>query len=164
MENLSSNGEITYSVAKEREVNILHQLGYYDQQCRFFCHLVDNSDWMKAVIVHHLRLRSTDACHITEIEDWLRGSFNLCVPINIDNWKGRQQPGYPCHSPIPLPYRVGEGFRTGNGDERIQCEAGALCVASVELSRCADSMIVRLCYVDRRNCTRLCALSGKNAQ
>ncbi|KLJ09419.1 hypothetical protein EMPG_15154 [Blastomyces silverae] len=52
--------EITYSVAKEREVNVLHQLGYHDQQTRFFSYLNDKRAWMKGVIVHHLGLRSIE--------------------------------------------------------------------------------------------------------
>ncbi|GFG19491.1 hypothetical protein IFM5058_10143 [Aspergillus udagawae] len=117
--------EITYSVAKEREVNVLHQLGYLDQQCRFFSHLNERQEWMKAVIAYHLGVKSTDMCHVANMEDWFRGSFNVCVPVTIDNWKGRQQPGQRVILRFPLPYRVGEGFRPGNGDEKIQCEAGA---------------------------------------
>jgi hypothetical protein len=85
--------EITYSRAKEWEVNILHQLGYFNQQCCFFSHLNDRQEWMKAVIVYHLGIKSTDMCHIANMEDWFRGSFNVCVPVIIDNWKSRQQPG-----------------------------------------------------------------------
>lgn len=56
--------EITYSLAKEREVNILHQLGYFDGQCRFFSHRNDRREWMKAVVAHHLGFRSPDVCHV----------------------------------------------------------------------------------------------------
>ncbi|PYH96486.1 hypothetical protein BO71DRAFT_417810 [Aspergillus ellipticus CBS 707.79] len=114
--------EITYSRAREREVNILHQLKYFDQQCRFYSHLNDRREWMKAVVAHHLGLTSTDACHIANREDWFRGSFNVCVPVTVDNWKSRQQPGQRVILRFPLPYRVG-GHE--NGDEKIHCEAGA---------------------------------------
>jgi hypothetical protein len=116
--------EITYSLAKEREVNILHQLGYYDKQCHFFSYLYDRREWMKAVVVQHLGLSSADACHVAKMEDWLRGSFNVCVPITVD-WQNRQQPGRRVILRFPLPYRVGDEFRPGNGDEKIRCEAGA---------------------------------------
>ncbi|KAJ5081338.1 hypothetical protein NUU61_009602 [Penicillium alfredii] len=80
---------------------------------------------MKAVVAHHLGFRSPDGCHIAKIEDWFRGSFNVCIPISIDPWKGQQQPGHRVFLRFPLPYRVGEKFRPRNGDENIQCEAGA---------------------------------------
>jgi hypothetical protein len=116
--------ELTFSLAKEREVNILHQLGYFDRQQRFFSYLDIRRDWMKDVVAHHLSLDSTEVCHIAKIEDWFRGSFNVCVPITIVNWQRRQQPGKRVILRFPLPYRVGDDFRPGNGDEKIQCEAG----------------------------------------
>lgn len=80
---------------------------------------------MKRVVVYYLGLRSTDVCHIVETKDWLCGSFNIYVPVIIDNWKCRQQPGHHVLLQFPLPYRVSEGFQHGNGDKKIQCEAGA---------------------------------------
>ncbi|EKV04256.1 hypothetical protein PDIG_90130 [Penicillium digitatum PHI26] len=133
--------EITYSLAKEREVNILHQLGYFDQQCHFFSHLYARREWMKAIIAHHLGFRSTDMCHIAKMDDWFRGSFNVCVPVTIENWKERQQPGLRVILRFPLPYRVGEGFRPGNGDEKIRCEAGAYAWLQ---QNCPDVPIARL--------------------
>ena len=116
--------EITFSLAKEREVSILHQLGYFDRQRRFFSYLDTRRDWMKAVVAQHLSLDSADVCYIVKIEDWFRGSFNICVPITIVNWKRRQQPGKRVILRFPLLYRVGDDFRPRNGDEKIQCEAG----------------------------------------
>ncbi|EER28632.1 hypothetical protein D8B26_001096 [Coccidioides posadasii str. Silveira] len=118
------NEKITYSVAKEREVNILHQLGYYEQQNSFFSHLNDNRSWMKQIVAHHLGLPSSDVCHIAERQDWLNGSFNVCVPVTIDNWKCKEQPGNRVLLRFPLPYRVGGASQEGNGNEKIQCEAG----------------------------------------
>jgi hypothetical protein len=96
---------------------------------------------MKAVIVYHLGIKSTDMCHVANTEDWFRGSFNVCVPITIDNWKSRQQPGQRVILRFPLPYRVGEGFRPGNGDEKIQCEVGAYAWLQ---ENCPDVPIPRL--------------------
>lgn len=59
-----------------------------------------------------------------DVEKWHHGSFNLCVPVTINDWKWKQQPGKRVLLRFPLPYRVGEAFRPGNGDEKIQCEAG----------------------------------------
>jgi len=135
--------EITYSSAKEREVNILHQLGYVEQQCHFFSHLYYKREWMESVVAHHLGLRSTNVCHMTEWQDWLRGSFNVCIPVTIDgdNWADRRQPGHRVILRFPLPYRIGESFRPGNGDEKIQCEAGTY--AWLE-QNCSDVPIPRL--------------------
>ncbi|EEH32993.2 hypothetical protein PAAG_04046 [Paracoccidioides lutzii Pb01] len=121
--------EITYSSAKGREVNILLRLGYYDQQTRFFNQLNDNRDWIKSVVAHHLGLgvRSVDSCRVAEVEDWFHGSFNVCVPVTIEEEtrkRKKQQRSRHVLLRLPLPYRIGEAFRPGNGDEKVRCEAG----------------------------------------
>ncbi|PLN80842.1 hypothetical protein BDW42DRAFT_185843 [Aspergillus taichungensis] len=75
---------------------------------------------MKTVVAHHLGLKSPNECHVADISSWLHGSFNVCVPITVESWKGKR-----FLLRFPLPYRVGESFRPGNCDEKVQCEAGA---------------------------------------
>ncbi|KZF22308.1 hypothetical protein L228DRAFT_239293 [Xylona heveae TC161] len=111
--------EITYDSAKGKEVNILHQLGYYDQRNQFFAHLDDNHLWIRKVVAYHLGLKSSTACRVAEVEDWLHGSFNVCIPVVVPSWNDKR-----VLIRFPLPYRVGEAFRPGNGDEKIRCEAG----------------------------------------
>ncbi|KAH8425305.1 uncharacterized protein LDX57_003062 [Aspergillus melleus] len=110
--------EITFSAAKENESNVLHQLGYYDQQTNFFSHLDANRSWIENVVAHHLGLSST-MCHLAGQEDWLHGSFNVCIPVVVHGWNKKR-----VLLRFPLPYRVGEAFRPGNSDEKIKCEAG----------------------------------------
>ncbi|KAK2787281.1 hypothetical protein FQN53_005440 [Emmonsiellopsis sp. PD_33] len=110
--------DITYSVVKEKEVNILHQLGYNEKQNQFFAHPRSRQEWMVAVVGHHLGLKSS-RCHVEDEEHWLYGSFNVCVLITIDDWDVKR-----VLIRFPLPYRVGEATMHGNGDEKIGCEAG----------------------------------------
>lgn len=110
--------EVTHSDVRDEEFNILHQLGYHAEQSRFFAQLLDQRSWMKTVVAHHLNLPPA-VCHVADMEDWLHGSYNVCVPIDIDSWNGKR-----VLLRFPLPYRVGEAYRPGNGDEKIRCEAG----------------------------------------
>jgi hypothetical protein len=128
--------EITYSAAKDQEANILHQLGYYEQQIQFFSYLHNRRDWMRTVVAHHLGLKSPTTCHIAEEESWLHGSFNVCVPITIDDWNGKR-----VLIRFPLPYRVGEAVRPGNGDEKVRYEAGTYAWLQ---ENCADVPIPHL--------------------
>ncbi|KAL4779926.1 hypothetical protein BJX76DRAFT_65047 [Aspergillus varians] len=75
--------QITYASAKEEEVNILHQLGYYDKQIEFFSYLNNHQGWIKNIIAHHLHLNSPELCHVSNVKDWLHGSFNVCIPVTI---------------------------------------------------------------------------------
>ncbi|KAJ6020698.1 hypothetical protein N7540_006202 [Penicillium herquei] len=79
---------------------------------------------MKAVVIPHLGLPSPNACPVADVEDWLHGSFNVCIPVTI-SVKGRQKhSGTRVLLRLPLPYRTGEEFRRGNSDEKIRGEAG----------------------------------------
>lgn len=134
-------GEITYTGAKERETNILHTLDYWKQRNKFFTHLDTNRDLIKALTAHHLGLTS-EMCRIADVEDRLYGSFNLCIPVTIDNWK--RHPGTRVIIRFPLPCRVGEAFRPGNGDEKLRCEAGTYTWLSGKLPQRTHSPPVRV--------------------
>lgn len=101
-------------------MNILHQLGYHDEQTTFFSRLSNNRDWMREIVSHHLGLKSSAECVVAEPADWLNGSFNVCIPLRISCWKGKQ-----VLLRFPLPYRVGEAFKPGNCDEKVRCEAAS---------------------------------------
>ncbi|OJD15684.1 hypothetical protein AJ78_04060 [Emergomyces pasteurianus Ep9510] len=118
-------GEITYSLAKDEEVNILHRLSYVYDRNKFFASLGHKRDWMKAIVAHHLGLHSPDCCSISDYDDWVHGSFNVCVPVTVSSdWKGKMQPSQRLMLRFPLKYRVGDSFQPGNGDEKLRCEAG----------------------------------------
>ncbi|PWY96296.1 hypothetical protein BO94DRAFT_591969 [Aspergillus sclerotioniger CBS 115572] len=128
--------EITYESAKEKEENVLHQLGYYHQQARFFAHLDAHRSWIESVVAHHLGLKSRTECRVVETDHWLHGSFNVCIPIILGD----------CIQNcvlvrLPLPYRIGEAFQPGNSDEKVRCEAGTYAWLQ---ENCPDVPIPRL--------------------
>ncbi|RDW81395.1 uncharacterized protein DSM5745_04952 [Aspergillus mulundensis] len=135
--------EITYSVAKEKQVNVLRELQYFTQRAQFFDLLKSKQSWIQAVVAHHLNLKSTDACRLADTEEWVHGSFNVCIPVTVFSWAGakKSQPGDRVIIRFPLPYRVGEEFRPGNADEKLRCEAGTY--AWLE-GTCPDIPIPRL--------------------
>jgi hypothetical protein len=116
------HGSITYPAAKECETNILHELDYWDQETEYFSYLYRNRDSIRSIVAQHLGLNSADKCRIADPEQWMRGSFNICIRVDID---GRGQiPEKQVIMRFPLPYRVGEALCPGNADEKILCEAG----------------------------------------
>jgi len=117
-------GETTYASAKEKEANILHQLGYRDQKIRFFTHLSRNRGLIRSLVTHHLGLASEDLCHVVDVEDWIHGSFNVCIRADILDPTGTVGVERQVMIRFPLPYRIGENCCPGNADEKVRCEAG----------------------------------------
>ncbi|PWY72464.1 hypothetical protein BO94DRAFT_569040 [Aspergillus sclerotioniger CBS 115572] len=115
-------GEITYDAAKEHDANILHQLGYRDQKIQFFTHLYQHRGVISVIAAHHLGLASADACHVVDVEEWIHGSFNVCIRIDVVGHG--PDPERQLMIRFPLPYRIGENCRPGNADEKVRCEVG----------------------------------------
>ncbi|EAS37542.2 uncharacterized protein CIMG_02896 [Coccidioides immitis RS] len=108
-------GEITYSQAKERDGNVVHELSYTGEQAKFYTRIYRNRDAISELVAHHLGICPA-ACQVEEPKKWMSGSFNLCVPVNVNALRR-------VIMRFPLPYRVGENFRPGNADEKVRCEA-----------------------------------------
>lgn len=131
-------GSITYSAAQDKETNILQQLTYVVQKATFYSHLNDRRRQIGSLVAYHLGLRD-EQCRVSAVEDWVHGSFNICVPVSVDgeNDRGRRR----VLIRFPLPYKLGESFRPGNSDEKIRCEAATFIWLS---DTCPDVPIPRL--------------------
>lgn len=108
---------ITYSQAKDKETNVLHQLTLWQRQNEFFNHIHRCSKLIEDQVTRHLGSPS-GTCQIADQKEWMHGSFNLCVPVSVLNSR-------PVLMRFPLPYRIGDESFAGNGDEKVRCEAGA---------------------------------------
>jgi hypothetical protein len=64
------------------------------------------------IVSHHLSLSRSQQCEVSDRSDWLYGSFNTCIPVNITNWR-KQRLLLRC----PLPYILG-GPEGDAGQER----------------------------------------------
>ena len=112
---------ITLSEAKACESNILHKMTLIDKKEKFFAHLRKHHAVLREIAAHHLCVPDTH-CHVAATEEWLHGSFNVCIPVTIDRRLARTNK---ILIRLPLPYRVGDESRPGNADEKLRCEAGA---------------------------------------
>ena len=116
------NGPITYSDAREYETNVLHELDYVNQETEYITSLYHNREKIQSIAARHFGSSPVNRFHIADPDQWMRGSFNVCIRIDFD------APG--CQTPkqlimrFPLPYKIGEISCPGNSDEKIRCEAG----------------------------------------
>lgn len=109
---------IGYEDARERETNILLRLTYPEAQRKFYDILSQRESLIQQRVAHHLNLSSHRICHVAAPQDWMQGSYNLCIPVTIGISKQQR-----VLMRFPLPHRVGDEVCPGNGDEKPRCEA-----------------------------------------
>lgn len=114
-------GNTTLEVALEQEENILLDLAYPKQRVDFFVWLRRHRRDIEDTVSYHLGLTRSETCRVGEVKEWIHGSFNVCIPVHIDNWN--KHPGRRVLIRFPLPYKIGESTHPGNAEEKLRCEA-----------------------------------------
>lgn len=116
-------GKMTLAEALEEEDNAIFPLAYSSQREDFLFWIYEHREDFKALVSLHLDLANSETCRFGEFREWKHGSFNVCIPVYIDNWK--KHPGKRVLLRLPLPYKVGESTCPGNADEKLRAEAAA---------------------------------------
>ncbi|OOF91462.1 hypothetical protein ASPCADRAFT_510270 [Aspergillus carbonarius ITEM 5010] len=111
-------GTTTLESALEEEDDMLLALDHLEQRIDFFVALYSSRADIAQIAAGHLGLRSSDPCQLGGVKEWLHGSFNVCIPVYVNN-QARPQ----AIIRFPLPYKVGESRNPGNVDEKVRCEA-----------------------------------------
>ncbi|WEW57643.1 hypothetical protein PRK78_003110 [Emydomyces testavorans] len=121
------NSFITLSDAQRREEDMRAELQYAAKRGVVYTELQCQEEGIRKLVASHCGLESPDLVKVPEICSpdqkllWLHGSFNVCIPVDIDN-TGRSLPAKMAFR-LPLPYRVGEQTFPGNAEEKVRSEA-----------------------------------------
>ncbi|CAG8426436.1 unnamed protein product [Penicillium salamii] len=110
-------GNTTLESALEEEDDVLLELGLTEQHIDFFVSLYSNFDDIENIASYHLGLGPSDTYRVGGVNEWVHGSFNVCIR------KKYQNPNKQALIRFPLPYKVGEARNPGNVDEKLRCEA-----------------------------------------
>ena len=116
-------GNITLRSAIEDDDNILQELSYPDQRIEFFTYLYTRRQKIEAIVSYHLGFGKAELCQIGDIDEWIAGSFNVCIPVYIDERAHHHAKRVLIR--FPLPYKVGELRNPGNAEEKLRCEVAA---------------------------------------
>ncbi|KAL2869521.1 uncharacterized protein BJX67DRAFT_392056 [Aspergillus lucknowensis] len=115
------HGQITLQSAIEDDGNVLLELSYPENRIQFYTYLLLHRNEIESIVSFHLGLSGKQSCRLGEVKEWLSGSFNVCIPVYVGNWKEdtpRVLIRFPlpykenCRS-IPLPHLWGFGFADG---------------------------------------------------
>lgn len=108
-------GAITLSEALDDETDVIRKLSYPEKRLDFYQFLRAHAGEIESIVSHHLGV-SRDSCRTPWIDEWVHGSFNVCIPIYVHAQKR-------VVIRFPLPYKIGESTNQGNAEEKLRCEA-----------------------------------------
>lgn len=117
---LLDRGPITYESASKKERNVINQLADVPATKDLYQKLWECRDTICALVRHHLNLRRSDTCEVLPSHTWIRGSFNVCIPVEVAS-------GSICRKFIlrcPMPHKLAEKRYPGTVDEKLSCEVG----------------------------------------
>lgn len=114
------NGEhITYESARKKDANMINEATYPGARRQLFQKLRDQRVAIQDIVRHHLRLRDEDSCIVED--QWIRGSFNVCIPVEVRSAGFNQSLIFRC----PMPHKLAEAKYPGTVDEKLSSEVGA---------------------------------------
>jgi hypothetical protein len=116
---LDDGEHITYESALKRDINIIKEATYPGARRQLFQKLWDQQATIQDIVRHHLRLRDKDVCIVED--QWIRGSFNVCIPVKVRSAGFNQKLIFRC----PMPHKLAEAKYPGTIDEKLSCEVGA---------------------------------------
>lgn len=108
---------ITYESAAQHQSDTLTQLEFTARIRAFNEHLLNHASDIQDLVSHHLGLSASESCAVIK-GSWKRGSFNICVPVEISR-RGKPSERVIARFAIPL-----AGFAEIDAiDEKTECEA-----------------------------------------
>lgn len=112
---------ISFHEAKENEFNILQRLTYVTLGSKFKDQIGGKIEIIEAIVASHLRLPKPYRVRVSYRAVWKIEDVNLDIPVILQS-KGAKPIRYLVMR-IPIPFKTGESFRPGNGDEKIRSDA-----------------------------------------
>ncbi|RYO84123.1 hypothetical protein DL764_009376 [Monosporascus ibericus] len=108
------DGDITYESATQTDRNVINQLAYVPASKALYQSLWEQQHAISAVVKRHLRLCHQDTCTVLPQSQWIQGSFNLCIPVQVTSGARNTKVLLRC----PMPHKLPEV------DEKLRCEVG----------------------------------------
>ncbi|KAH0425489.1 hypothetical protein CcaCcLH18_10948 [Colletotrichum camelliae] len=119
---LEGRGPITLKEALDDDENVIKLASYVAATKRFYQELWDQRESVMALVKHHIGLGIDDTCVVPPPREWIRGSFNVCIMVEVNpDSLARRKVVFRC----PLPHKLAETTYSGSIDEKLSCEVGA---------------------------------------
>ncbi|KAI1823274.1 hypothetical protein F4861DRAFT_338105 [Xylaria intraflava] len=112
---------ISLSEAQNLDGDLVAQLHYRAACDKLYTDLNRQQHTICSLVRHHLSLDDSATCKVLPQEQWTKGSFNVCIPIQTTSGSVHRNLMLRCC----LPYKLAEAHYSGTIDEKLSCEVGA---------------------------------------
>ena len=112
--------KITYESATEHECDMIRMSTYVPETQKLYASLFEYKKEIEALTAHHLGLSNTENCVMSHWKEWIRGRFNVCIPVTVKGKEGK--PRRKVLMRCPMAHMLAESAYPGTVDEKIGCE------------------------------------------
>jgi len=112
---------LTFQQALSEDFNVVqrhHQVAQVQQQYGL---LWSQKDTIAAIVRAQLGLQDEAKCSATPPHEWIRGKFNICIPIYVESSQFSGKVVMRC----PMPSSLADSYDSGRITERLRSEIGA---------------------------------------
>ncbi|KAH8772443.1 hypothetical protein F5882DRAFT_174322 [Hyaloscypha sp. PMI_1271] len=110
----------TFESALKKDEDIINQAAYRKAATELSQALWDHRQAIQALVKHQLRLGNRDTCIVNAQDQWIQGSFNICIPIEVRSARFHEKLIFRC----PMPHKLAEAKSPGTVDEKLSSEVG----------------------------------------
>lgn len=111
------NRQIEFQSAIDHQSNILTKLDNVQETRDVYAYLFERTGDINALTAHYLGVDRAQ-CVVSHWEEWIRGSFNICIPVRVKGQRGETDKTVLMR--CPMAYTLGKDI--GVVDEKIACE------------------------------------------
>jgi hypothetical protein len=114
--------QVTEAEALDDGWDMIPTLTAFTKTRRFCRRLENNRAQLEKLIARHLGIPVSDFVLLGQ-EHWVWGSYNICLPLDINRTKNTLSLPPQAMLRFALPFRCGEEYSPGNVEEKLRCEA-----------------------------------------
>jgi hypothetical protein len=119
---LLNRDPITYESAASDKDNIISKIANVAHINTLYEYLWEQRQFIKALTAHYLRLASKDSCLVLDQSIWIRGSFNVCIPVKVKKTFGGVSRKVLIR--CPMPHKLAEARYPGTVDKKVSYKVG----------------------------------------
>lgn len=118
---LLDDEEVTFEDAKKLDLNVIQHHEQVALATQLYGHLWSNRKTIATIIKQQLGLENEALCRVALPKLWIRGGFNVCIPVEVKSRHFSKTVIMRC----PMPFKLGESSYPGTVEEKLRAEVGA---------------------------------------